>query len=132
MTTIRLRAAIAATLTVLVTSPVLATAPAQAAGGEVIREGSCARTTDWKLKAKHRDGRLEVELEIDSNRRGQTWYWSLRHNGSLSARGRAETRGPSGSFSRERTMVNLRGTDWIRLYARNLRSGEQCWGRLAI
>lgn len=55
--------------------PVTLAAPAQAGGDEVIRRGSCTGSTDWKLKAKHDDGRLEVEGEVDSNRNGQTWRW---------------------------------------------------------
>lgn len=132
MNTIRPRAVIATALTTLVALPVLASAPAEASHAEVIRQGSCSKAADWKLKAKHRDGRLEVEFEIDSNRVGQTWGWTLRHNGAVSSRGTGITRAPSGSFSRERLMVNLRGTDRIFLYARNARSGEWCSGALAI
>lgn len=131
MKSIRIRTAVAAALTTLVAMPALASVPAEAASGEVIRQGSCSGSADWKLKAKHRDGRLEVEFEIDANRNGQRWAWTLRHNGSVSARGVGWTRRPSGSFSRERTMVNLRGTDRISLYARN-RAGQWCSGYLGV
>jgi len=112
-----------------VTTLVIAGAPAaQAKDGDVERRGNCARTTDWKVKVGPEDGRLEVEGEVDSNRRGQTWRWSLWHNGSKSASGTRITRGPSGSFEVRRLMVNRRGTDTITFRARNPRSGETCRG----
>ena len=83
------------------------------------------------LLVRHRYGRREVEFEIDANKNGQRWTWTLRHNGSVSARGVGITHRPSGSFSRERTMVNLRGTDRIWLYARN-RAGQTCSGALGV
>ena len=82
----------------------------------------------WKLKVGPEDGRLEVEGEVDSNRNGQTWRWSILHNGSLSASGTRTTRAPSGSFEVRRTVVNLRGTDTLTFRARNPRTGEQCRG----
>ena len=89
-------------LTALVASSVLAagTAPASARDDEKIRRGSCSGATDWKIKAKPDDGRMEVEAEIDSNRTGQTWRWVLRHNGNVVDRGRSVTRAPSGRSPR--------------------------------
>ena len=40
--------------------------------------GDCSARTDWKLKAKERDGGLEVEFEVDSNRVGQTCDFAER------------------------------------------------------
>ena len=54
------------------------------------------------------------------------------HNGSVSARGWATTHAPSGSFSVERRMVNLGGTDKIVFKARNPRTGEVCRGVVRI
>jgi hypothetical protein len=102
--------------------------PAQAGDDEKIREGRCSGSAHWKLKVKPDDGRLEVEAEIDSNVNGQTWRWRIVHNGSVSARGRSTTRGPSGSFDVERRMANLAGTDRFRLRAKH---GDQvCRGRI--
>jgi hypothetical protein len=116
----------------LLTSSVLVTVagPAQAKGGgdDVVRQGSCSGATNWKLKVKPDDGRLEVEAEVDSNRVGQTWHWGLIHNGSTSASGDATTKAPSGSFEVRRLMVNTAGTDTITLRASNARSGERCVG----
>jgi hypothetical protein len=114
----------------LATSLTVAAVPAaQASGGnDTVRRGSCSGSTHWKLKVGPEDGRLEVEGEVDSNRNGQTWRWSILHNGSLSASGTRTTRAPSGSFEVRRTVVNLRGTDTLTFRARNPRTGEQCRG----
>ncbi|MGA8210413.1 MAG: hypothetical protein WB441_17545 [Nocardioidaceae bacterium] len=103
-------------------------APAEAKGGDVVRRGDCARTTDWKLKVGPEDGRLEVEAQVDSNRARQTWRWRLVHNGSVSASGLRVTRPPSGSFTVRRVMVNLPGRDVVTVRAVNIRSGEVCRG----
>ncbi len=100
------------------------------AGGDnddrVIREGSCTGSADWKLKVKTDDGRLEVEGEVDSNQTGQRWSWAINHNGSVSARGTSRTTARSGSFSIERKIVNLRGTD--RVAFRAVHAGQVCRG----
>ena len=124
------RPALAALALVAAAAPVAVAGTASA--GDVVRRGSCSGSTDWKLKAKHDDGRLEVEGEVDSNRNGQNWRWRMVHDGSLSARGTATTHAPSGSFSVERRMVNQRGTDTIVFKARNLRTGERCRGVVRI
>ena len=103
-------------------------APADAGDREVIRRGSCSGSTDWKLKAKKEDGRIEVEAEIDSNRNGRTWHWRLVHNGSVTARGTKTTRAPSGSFEVRRVVVDLTGADHLKLRARKGASGETCRG----
>jgi hypothetical protein len=109
---------------------VLPAVSAEAKAGDVIRSGSCSGRADWKLKASPENGRIEVEGEVDSNRAGQEWRWSIRHNGSLSARGSKTTSGASGSFTVRRVLVNLRGQDRIDWRARNPRSGEVCNGGL--
>ena len=74
------------------------------------------------------NGRLEVEGEVDSNRRGQSWAWRIKHNGAVTARGVAQTAGPSGSFSVERRLVNLSGTDRVVFRAVRSKTGEVCRG----
>ena len=102
--------------------------PATAGDDEKIRRGGCSGSADWKMKVKPDDGRLEVEAEVDSNVSGQTWRWRISHNGSVSARGRRTTSGPSGSFDVERRMSNLAGTDTFRLRARH--DGQVCRGTI--
>jgi len=92
------------------------------------RRGSCSGSTDWKVKVGPENGRLEVEGEIDSSRRGQTWRWRLYHNGSLSAHGLRTTSSSSGSYKIRRISVDLRGTDRFTLRARNTRNNELCVG----
>lgn len=100
--------------------------PAVAGDDRVERTGACSEGARWDLKVKTDDGRLEVEGEVDSNQNGQDWSWKFRHNGSVSARGTATTAGPSGSFSVERRLVDLQGTDKIVFVARH--DGETCRG----
>jgi hypothetical protein len=108
--------------------------PAAASGGSdaVIRTGNCSGAADWKLKAKPDDGRLEVEFEVDTNRNGQNWNWTLRRNGTAFAQGTATTRAPSGSFSIERRTANPAGADTIVGTATNVRTGQTCRGQLTI
>ena len=127
-----IRPALAVLALVAAAAPVAVAGTATAGDGDVVRRGSCSGSTDWKLKAKHDDGRLEVEGEVDSNRNGQDWRWRMIHDGSVSARGWATTHAPSGSFSVERRMVNRSGTDKIVFKARNPRTGEVCRGVVRI
>lgn len=111
---------------------VLAAPNAEAKGLEVRRSGDCSARTDWKLKAKSDDGRIEVEFEVDSNRNGQRWYVTLRDNGSLFWSGYRTTLAPSGSFEVEKRTANRSGSDVIRAYARNTRTGEICRASLTF
>ena len=88
--------------------------------------GSCSGRAAWKVKVESDDGRLEVEAEVDSGRTGQGWRWKLRHNGSVTSRGRGWTSGSSGSFEVERTIVDLAGTDVVSFRATY--AGQVCRG----
>lgn len=107
---------------------------AQAKGGgndrEVRRSGHCSAATVWKLKAKSDDGRLEVELEVDSNRNGQSWAVAINDNGVRVFTGVRTTVAPSGSFDVERRIANRAGTDRITASATNAKTGERCYGVL--
>ena len=124
----------ALTVAALSTVLVVSGAPlAQAKGGDAtIRTGTCSGSADWKLKAKHDDGRLEVEFEVDSNQSGQTWRVRVRDNGVRVIATRATTGGASGSFSVERKVANRAGSDSLVARARDLSSGQVCVGRLTI
>jgi hypothetical protein len=119
-------------LAVLTAATTATALPALANDSDVIRRGNCSGTTNWKLKASPENGRIEVEGEIDSNKVGQSWSWKLKHNGSLSAKGQATTKAPSGSFERSRTVVNAQGDDTLVFRAENVRSGEVCRARLVF
>jgi hypothetical protein len=105
---------------------------AMASGDDVRRTGQCSGSADWKLKAKHDDGRVEVEWEVDSNRSGQTWRVRVFDNGDRVVATRATTHGPSGSFSVERKIADQAGSDHIVARARHLATGQVCSGSLTL
>jgi hypothetical protein len=100
-------------------STVLLAGPASAkGGGDAVRNsGSCAGGGVFELKAKHDDGRIEVEYEVDTNRAGQVWSVRLTDNGVVVFSGTRTTTAPSGSFTIERRIANRAGTDTIRAHA---------------
>ena len=76
-------------------------------------DGNCTGAASSKLKAKHDDGRIEVEFEVDQNKNGVTWKVRFRRNGERVVKTRATTHAPSGSFSVERKIGNPPGSDKI-------------------
>jgi len=102
---------------------------AHANDADVIRRGSCSGASDWKLKLSPENGRIEVELEVDSNVVGQTWSVRIRQNGERIFAGRRVTKAPSGSFELRVVAPNTAGNDAFRAAATNLGSGETCVGR---
>jgi hypothetical protein len=127
------RTALAAlTLSALVL-PLAGVAPATASGGGGVRtHGGCGGPAVWHLKAKHDSGLIEVEAEVDSNHAGQVWQWSIKHNGSLSAKGTKSTGGASGSFSVRRLMTDLAGTDHFKFRAERRATGAVCRGTISL
>ncbi len=116
-------------------APLALSAPASAShggAGDVRTHGRCSGSAVWKLKAKHDDGRIELEAEVDSNRSGQVWRWRIKHDGSLSARGTGTTSGVSGSFTVHRRVTNLAGTDHLAFRAVRGATGEVCRGTIAL
>ncbi len=75
-------------------------------GGTVIRAtGTCTAHSTSKLKAKHDDGRIEVEFEVDQNRNGRLWTVTISDNATASSPARAgrshpADRSPSSAGSR--------------------------------
>lgn len=117
----------AATAITVVAGGLVLAAPAEAKGSRAtIVRGDCSGATNWKLKAKPDDGRMEVEFEVDSNRTGQRWSFTIRHDGAVKASGRRTTTAPSGSFSVERRLVDAPGAHRFTATATNLRTGEIC------
>jgi hypothetical protein len=126
MVRVMLGAAIAATM--------IGTAalPATAAAGDIIRQGSCSGSTDWKLKVKPDNGRIEVEYEVDSNVVGQTWRVRIAKNGTSVFAGSRVTQAPSGSFEVRLRTANGVGVDRFRAAATNPATGETCLGFASI
>lgn len=101
-------------------------------GREVIRNGSCSGASDWKLKVKLDNGRLETEFEVDQNRIGRRWRVTLVQNGQTVFSGIRRTAAPSGSFEARRLLPHRSGTDRIVGRARALAGGETCRGALSF
>ncbi len=106
--------------------------PAFAGSGDVINEGPCSGSSDWKLKAGPDNGRIEVQFEVDSNVNGQNWQFRLSDNGTRIAQGTRTTVGPSGSFEVRVVTANRAGADTILGQARNPATGETCVGRVRL
>jgi hypothetical protein len=99
----------------------------------VIRTGVCSGLgVSWKLKAKHDDGRVETEFEVDQNRNGRRWNVMIRRNGVVVFRGSRITRPPSGSFSVNRRIAYAAGRDRIVATARSVVGGGFCRGVVTV
>lgn len=105
--------------------------PAMAGDGDVEREGSCGRRSDWKLKLSPENGGLEVEFEVDQNVSGDRWRVIMRHDGRRFFKGHRTTKGPSGSFEVRRVVNNHAGRDHVFAKARNLSTNEVCRGSVS-
>jgi hypothetical protein len=120
----------------LLAAGLLTSAPAAfasgAGGGEVIKEGQCSVSSDWKLKAKPDNGRLEVEFEVDQNVVGDVWKVKITDNGEKVFRGKRTTQAPSGSFEVNIRPADLAGTDKIVARAMNVSTGETCKGSVSL
>jgi hypothetical protein len=119
-----------ALVTVAVALP--AVAPGKTNPG-VQRMGTCSGLgANWKLQAKHEDGRIEAEFEVDQNVMGRRWNVAMRRNGVVVFRGVRITRPPSGSFSLTRRIRNAAGRDRIVATARAAAGGAVCRGAVTI
>ena len=108
---------------------VLAATPssARASDTEVRKSGSCSGKAGWEMRARwDDDNRIELRGRVEDARSGQTWAWKIKHNGSVSASGRAVTR--HGQFEVRRALVDLSGVDRCVFRAEQLRTGEVCRG----
>ena len=101
-------------------------------GGDVVRaSGVCSGgSAVWKLKAKHDNGAIEVEYEVDSNVSGQVWTVRLKDNGERFFAGKRTTAGASGSFTVQDRTANRAGDDVIR--ARAVYGDQLCRGHLTV
>jgi len=109
------------------------TASASGGGSEpTIKSGSCSGSANWKLKAKHDDGRIETEFEVDQNRVGRKWRVIIKQNGIVRADVVKTTQAPSGSFEVRRLLPNMAGSDFIVAKATALATGQTCRGALTF
>ncbi len=121
-TTAMRRSAAALVLTAAAAAPLAAAGPAQAKGGgspAIKASGACVGGGTWTLKAKHDDGRIEVEYEVEANRAGQLWHVdvALTDNNATVLSANKRTVAPSGSFSVRVLIADRAGVDTIRAHA---------------
>jgi hypothetical protein len=125
--------AVSALTTATLTAGLLfAATPASASGGGVRASGACTMGSTWEMKAKHDDGRIELELEVDTPRIGRTWSVVITDNGTRVFKGTRVTKAPSGSFTVERLVRNHAGTDHFWAKARSLATGATCVARVNL
>jgi hypothetical protein len=98
--------------------------------GKVRATGSCSAGTHQKLVAGRDDGRIEVELEVDADRAGETWHVTMSHDGSRFLSRSRVTRGRSGSFEISRRVVDRAGKDRITAVATH--AGERCTATVVV
>ena len=114
----------------LATSLALAVPAGVAVAGnrDVIQEGPCSASSDWKLKLSPEDGRIEVEFEVDQNVSGDRWRVKILHDGDRVFRGARTTGGASGSFELRIVEDHRAGADTFRARTQNLSTDEICTG----
>ena len=57
--------------------------PAAAADVEREKHGSCTGSSRWELQLEREHGRIEIDLDVDTPRSGQTWVVKLKHDGDV-------------------------------------------------
>ncbi len=122
-----------AALTVGLTAPLVAAATpafASGGGGGVSSSGACTNGGHFELKAKHDDGRIEMEYEVDSNRAGQVWAVRITDNGAVVVSRHATTAGASGSFTVRKVIANRSGPD--KIHARATFQNHTCSGTVTL
>ena len=110
---------------------VAAATPAFASGGGGVRSsGACTNGGHFELKAKHDDGAIEMEYQVDSNRAGQVWAVRITDNGAVVVSRHATTAGPSGSFTIRKVIANRPGPD--KIHARATFTNHTCNGTVTL
>jgi hypothetical protein len=105
----------------------VAPAPALGRGGDddVRVTGACGKGATSKLRLRAKDGAIQVEFEVKTNRGGQRWRVVLVHERRVAWRGRARTRSGSGSFRIRRSIPDFEGADQVTARASGPR-GNTC------
>ena len=123
-----------AAITAGLTAPLVATAaPAFASGGGgggVSSSGACTNGGHFELKAKHDDGKIEMEYQVDSNRVGQVWAVRITDNGKVVVSRHATTAPPSDSFTIRKVIADQPGLDKIHAHATF--SNHTCGGTVKL
>lgn len=111
----------------------LAVGAVPAAAGEVEREkrGDCTRSSDWDFELEKEHGRIDVTVDLDTNRSGRRWRVRIWHNGTLTTNVLRRSQ-DDGDVEVERVRPDRRGRDTIRFRAVDQVNGEVCTGSLSI
>lgn len=91
--------------------PVTASA-SRADDDEVRVRGTCSPGRSSELRVRADDGRLRVELRVDSRRRGEPWTVIVVHERRIAVRVKAST-GTSRSLRVRARLPDLFGTDTV-------------------
>ena len=95
--------------------------------------GTCTAGSESTLKANPpRNGRIEVEFEVESHVSGQIWRIRMDDNGATFFSGSKKTRAPGGSFEARAFAKNRAGTDRITASATNPATGETCTASISV
>lgn len=124
--------AITRTLAAVLAVGVIAPLPAALAKSpRVTASGKCSGNSTAKLKLQPDNGKIEVEFEVDQNRNGVSWNYTLKRAGVKIASGTKVTVAPSGSFTARRLVSNAAGPDTITARATRA-NGEVCTLRATL
>jgi len=93
-------------------------------GDDVRRSGTCTRSSDMEARLRADDGRIRVELEIETTRRGAPWNVIVLHERRTAFRGTVRTRS-DGSLELRRSVPDWYGRDTIVVRAAGPRA-ETC------
>jgi hypothetical protein len=108
----------------------LAVVPGASASDDVTARGTCSGASRLELRLKDDGGRIEVDTELRSARRGARWAFVVLHERRLVAR--VSLRAPlgGGELRLRRFVADWYGTDVV--IVRASRVGESCRVRAAI
>lgn len=109
-----------------------AAAPTVVPAREVERElrGRGAAGTQWEFNVEKEGKRIDVDLDVESQRAGQRWDVRLYHNGHRVTKVVRTTDG-EGEFDLDRNRPNKKGKDTLRFKATSS-SGEVLTGKVRI
>ncbi len=100
---------------------------------EVEREsdGRCSARSTWDLNLEKENGRIDIDVEIDSPTAGQRWTIKVTHEGRTVVN-RTRTTDRDGEVEVSKHVPNTRGKDKVTFRATNRTTGEVCRATLSI
>jgi len=101
-----------------------------AAGDDVGARGTCTGASAISLRLREDDGRLRLEVELRSARRGVTWWFVVVHERRLVSRAAARAPAGGGALRLRRSLPDWYGTDTV--VVRASRAAESCRVRATL